>query len=152
MGQAFAGLLLLPGEEGPGLAAVLETVAADVKLLTGAEELGSWNVDDCNVTAAGKGKFKVVLGGEMVLFTPDTPIQFAEAMTIPPEPEPKSNPLGARIEAQNPGKKKTNAEPARMEPLKSVGKDEVLGRTLMFLIMVVSSVLILTLLVLTSAI
>ncbi|MDA2978743.1 MAG: hypothetical protein O3B42_03125 [Actinomycetota bacterium] len=152
MDQAFAGMLLLPGEEGPGLAAVLETVAADVKLLTGAEELGSWNVDDCNVTAAGKGRFKVVLGGEMVMFTPDTPIQFAEAMTIPPEPEPKSIPLAARIEAQSPGKKKTKAEPAKIEPLKSIAKDEVLGRTLMFLILAVSSALIVTLLVLTSAI
>jgi hypothetical protein len=151
MSQAFAGTLLLPGEEGPGLAAVLETIEADVKLLTGAEELGSWNLDECNVTDVGKGSFKVVLGGEMVLFKPDTPIQFAEALSIPLEPAPKSTPLAARIEAQSEGKKKKQAEPAKIEPLKSVGKDDILGRTVMFLVMAVSCVLIVALLALTSA-
>lgn len=149
MSQAFAGVLLLPGEEGPGLDAVLETVATDVKLLSEAEELRSWNQDECNVSSAGHGKFKVVLGGEMVLFTPETPIQFAEAMTVPQEPEVKSIPLAARIDAQHHGKKK-KAEPAKIEPLKSVGKDDMLGRTAMFMIMAVSGALIAALLLLTS--
>jgi hypothetical protein len=150
MSQAFAGVLLLPGEEGPGLAAVLETVEADLKLVTGAEELGSRSQDECNITSAGKGSFKVVLGGEMVLFTPDTPIQFAKALTAPPQPEPKSTPLAARIDAQNQGKKK-KAEPTKFEPLKSVAKDDILGRTVTFMILAVSSGLIVALLALTSS-
>jgi len=149
MSQAFAGTLLLPGEEGPGLDAVLETIETDVKLLTGEEELGSWAQAECAVTSAGEGAFKVVLGGEMVVFLPDTPIQFAEAMTEP-EPVVKSTPLAARIEAQTNGKPKKASKPAKIEPLKSVGKEEVLGRTITMMIIAVSSVLIVGLLLLST--
>ena len=151
MAYAFAGTLLLPGEEGPGLDAVLESVDTDIKLLTGEEELGSWSQDECEVTPASDGAFKVVLGGETVLFVPDTPNQFADAMAEPdPDPVVMSTPLKARIEAQTGGKPKKAAKPAKIEPLKSVGKEEVLGRTVTMMIIAVSCVLIVALLLLTT--
>lgn len=150
MSYAFAGTLLLPGEEGPGLDAVLETVDTDIKLVTGEEELGSWSQDECEVTPTDGGAFKVVLGGEMVLFVPDTPNQFADAMTEPAEDPVVSTPLKARIEAQTNGKPKKAAKPTKIEPLKSVGKEELLGRTVTMMVIAVSCVLIVALLVLTT--
>ena len=150
MSQAFAGTLLLPGEEGPGLDAVLETVATDIKLVTGEEELGSWAQAECAVTPTGDGAFKVVLGGEIVVFVPDAPIQFAEAMT---EPEPaKSTPLASRIEAQTSGTSMTETKATKIEPLKSVGKDDVLSRSVTMMIVAMSCVLIAALLVLSFTI
>jgi len=154
MSQAFAGTLLLPGEEGPGLAAVLETVEKDVKLLAGESELGSWTQEECTVTSAGRGAFEMVLGGEVVLFTPDTPRQFAEAMAAAVDPNGVSIPLAARIESQNDDakkKKRKPAEPTRIEPLKSVGKDEVLGGRLTLAIVAVSCLLIAALLMLSTS-
>jgi hypothetical protein len=150
MAHAFAGTLLLPGEEGPGLDAVIETVDTDVKLVTGEEELGSWSQEDCEVTPAGDGEFRVVLGGETVLFIPDAPTQFADALTEP-EVVITSTPLKARIEAQTNGKPKKRAKPTKIEPLKSVGKEEVLGRTVTMMIIAVSCVLIVALLLLTTS-
>lgn len=128
MSQAFAGTLLLLGEEGPGLDAVLETVEKDIKLLAGESELGSWAQDDCSITSVGPGSFEMVLGGEVVLFTPDTPRQFAEALAASADSNATSIPLASRIESQSEGNKKRQpAEPTRIEPLKSVAKVEVLG-------------------------
>lgn len=149
MAQAFAGTLLLPGEEGPGLDAVLETAETDIKLVTGEQELGSWSAEECTVTPSGEGVFTVVLGGETVLFYPDTPNQFAERLA-PPEPTVTSTPLKERIEAQTGGKRKSQPKPAKIEPLKSVGKEEVLGRTITMMIVAVSCVLIVALLLLSS--
>ncbi len=154
MSQAFAGTLLLPGEEGPGLGAVLETVERDVKLVAGELELGSWAQDDCTVTSAGQGAFEMVLGGEVVMFTPDTPRQFAEAMAASVDPNGASIPLAARLESQTEGKKKQKrepAEPTRIEPLKSVGKTEVLGGMLTFTIVAVSCLLMAALLMLSTS-
>lgn len=150
MAYAFAGTLLLPGEEGPGLDAVIESADTDIKLLTGEEELGSWSQGECEVTPTGDGAFKVVLGGEMVLFVPDAPRQFAEAMAEP-EFVAGSTPLKARIEAQTNGNPKQPAKPAKIEPLKSVAKEDVLGRTVTMMIIAVSCVLIVALLVLTTS-
>ncbi|KAA3638906.1 MAG: hypothetical protein DWP92_05460 [Armatimonadetes bacterium] len=155
MSQAFAGTLLLPGEDGPGLDAVLETVERDIKLVAGESELGSWTQDDCTVTSTGRGSFEMVLGGEVVLFTPDTPTQFAEALLPVVDPDGTSVPLAARIESESKGKKqkkaKSRVESTRIEPLKSVGKDEVLGRPLTFVIIAVSCLLIAALLMLSTS-
>ncbi|MEZ5175932.1 MAG: hypothetical protein R2823_06970 [Acidimicrobiia bacterium] len=150
MSHAFAGTLLLPGEEGPGLSAVLETVDADVKLVAGEDELGSWSHDECSVTAIGEGSFKVVLGGEMVLFTPDTPIQFANVM-VEPEPEPaRSVPLADRIGAETKGRKNRVTTPTKVQPLKSVAKQEVLGRAVTYMVVAVSCALMIALLLLST--
>lgn len=150
MADAFAGTLLLPDEEGSGLDAVLETVDTDIKLLTGDQELGSWSQDECEVTPAGDGAFRVALGDEVVLFVPDAPHQFANLMTNE-EPPSAATPLKVRIEAQTSGAPTGRAKPAKIEPLKSVGKVEVLGRGMTALIVGVSSILIVALVVLSSS-
>ena len=149
MGSAFAGTLLLPGEDGPGLDAVLETLEDEVMLTAGAEHLGSWNQTDCKVAPVGEGAFKIVLGGEMVLFTPETPAQFAEAMSDPSDDYVvQASPLAERIAAHADDKPKK--KPEKVMPLVSVAKgDEVFGRTVVTMIIAVSCVLIVALLVLT---
>lgn len=69
--------------------ASLEFGADFVRLFTGSGDLGTWNTQDYDVAPAGKGAFNVDLGGEQVLFTPSSPSAFAEAVTVPLQPEPK---------------------------------------------------------------
>jgi hypothetical protein len=149
MGSAFAGTLLLPGEDGPGLDAVLETVEDEIMLTAGTEHLGSWSQTDCKIASVGEGAFKMVLGGEMVLFTPETPSQFAEAMTESSgDDAATASSLAERIAAHSddaPTKKKSD----KVMPLISVQKgDEIFGRTVVTMVIAVSSVLVVALLVL----
>lgn len=81
--------MLLPGESGPGLDASIELGPDFVRLFTGSGDLGTWNDHDYEVDPVGKGTFKVNLGGEHVLFSPSSPSAFAEAVTVPLQPEPK---------------------------------------------------------------
>ena len=150
MSNAFAGTLLLPGEDEPGLDAVLETIEDEIMLSAGSEQLGSWSQDDCTVTSVGGGAFKILLGGEMVLFTPETPTQFAEVMTVPSDDDNvTATPLAARIAAQGAAKADKKPKPEKIMPLVSVAKgDEVFGRTVVTMIIAVSAVLIVALLVL----
>ena len=151
MSNAFAGTLLLPGEDEPGLDAVLETIENEIMLTAGSEQLGSWDQDECTVTSVGEGAFKIVLGGEMVLFTPETPTQFAEVMTVVSDDDSvTATPLAARIAAQSDTKTDQKPKPEKIIPLVSVAKgDEVFGRTVVTMIIAVSAVLIVALLVLT---
>ena len=153
MSNAFAGTLLLPGEDEPGLDAVLETIEDEIMLSAGSEQLGSWSQDECTVTSVGGGAFKIVLGGEMVLFTPETPTQFAEVMSVSSDDDPvTATPLAARIAAQGGTKtdQKPKPKPEKIMPLVSVAKgDEVFGRTVVTMVIAVSAVLIVALLVLT---
>jgi hypothetical protein len=151
MSSAYAGTLLLPGEEGPGLNAVLETVEDEIMLTAGSEHLGSWNQGECTVTSIGQGAFKVVLSGEMVMFTPDTPTQFAEAMTVPDTGDDvTATPLAARIAAQGETSREKKPKADKVMPLVSVAKgDEIFGRTVVTMIIAVSAVLVVALLVLT---
>ena len=150
MSNAFAGTLLLPGEDEPGLDAVLETIEDEIMLSAGSEQLGSWSQDDCTVTSVGGGAFKILLGGEMVLFTPETPTQFAEVMTVQSDDDNvTATPLAARIAAQGAAKADKKPKPEKIMPLVSVAKgDEVFGRTVVTMIIAVSAVLIVALLVL----
>jgi hypothetical protein len=150
MSNAFAGTLLLPGEDGPGLDAVLETIEDEIMLTAGSEQLGSWSQGECTVTSVGEGSFKVVLGSEMVLFTPETPNQFAEALKVAEDEDAATaTPLATRIAAQG-GKSDQKAKPEKIMPLISVSKgDEVFGRTVVTMIIAVSAVLIVALMVLT---
>lgn len=150
MGSAFAGTLLLPGEEGPGLAAVLETVEDEIMLTAGNEHLGSWTQERCQVAPVGEGSFKVVLDGEMVLFTPDTPAQFAEALSDPTSDRAtEAFPLAERIAAHGKDGRSSKRTQEKVMPLISVAKgDQVFGRTVVTMVVAVSSVLIVALLVL----
>ena len=149
MGSAFAGTLLLPGEEGPGLAAVLETVEDEIMLTAGTEHLGSWTQESCRVAPVGEGSFKVVLDGEEVLFTPETPAQFAEAMSDPTSEDGKALPLAERIAAHAGESTRSKKKPEKVMPLVSVGKgDKAFGRTVVMGIIAATSVLIVVLLLL----
>jgi hypothetical protein len=91
MSKVFTGSVLLPGETGPGLEASLQLDDQTVKLLAGTEELGAWGSRDFDVTPSGKGSFRVALAGEELFFTPSSPASFAEAMSVPLQPEPKES-------------------------------------------------------------
>jgi hypothetical protein len=151
MSSAFAGILLLPGEDGPGLDAVVETIEDEITLTAGSEQLGSWSQGECIVTSVGEGSFKVVLGDELVLFTPETPTQFAEALSVASEKDAVSaTPLAARIAAQGGQPSDQKAKQQKIMPLISVEKgDEVFRRTAITMIIGVSVLLIVALMVLT---
>lgn len=87
MSQVFAGSVLLPGEQGPGLSASLEVDNATVSLMTGDDALGRWSESQFDVQPSGKGSFRLDLGGEELFFTPTSPAKFAEAMHVPLQPE-----------------------------------------------------------------
>ena len=89
MSQVFTGSVLLPGETGPGLSASFELGSDFVRLFTGDGDLGTWTEREYDVAPVGKGAFKVDLGSEQVVFAPSSPSAFAEAVTVPLQPEPK---------------------------------------------------------------
>ena len=151
MTHAFAGMLLLPGEEGDGLAAVLQAAPDDVKLSAGSEELGSWSTSECKVTPVGKGAFSVTLGGEKVLFTPESPAQFAEFMTVPLQPEPAETKKQASADSKEEkarAKHLAAVQKAKKAAVNAKPEKELLGKGLTFLIVTVSTGLMASLLVL----
>jgi hypothetical protein len=91
MSQVFSGTVLLPGESDGGLAASFEMDEELVRLLTGDDELGTWDRVSCDVSPSGKNAFQMDLGGEMVTFSPSSPSAFAEAMTVPLAPVPQED-------------------------------------------------------------
>lgn len=91
MVRVFDGSILLSGESGPGLHASFERGAGRVRLLTGDDELGTWDDDDTVVVPIGKGEFALELGGEHLTFRPTSPSAFAEAMAVPLQPEPDAD-------------------------------------------------------------
>ena len=91
MGQVFEGSILLSGETGPGLHASFERGSEFIRLLTGDHELGTWNDDVTTIVPTGKGAFELELDGELLTFHPSSPSAFAEAMSVPLQPEPASD-------------------------------------------------------------
>lgn len=155
MTHAFAGTLLLPGEEGDGLAAVLQAEPQDVRLSAGDEELGSWSLSDCVIEPVGKGAFSVALGGEIVLFTPETPAQFAEVLTVPLQPEPEETPKkssAAKKEEKARAKHLEAVAKAKKAAVEAKPEKEVLGKGLTFTIVAGSSALMAALLVVSLSI
>jgi hypothetical protein len=155
MTHAFAGTLLLPGEEGDGLAAVLQAAPEDVKLSAGDEELGSWSLSDCEIEPVGKGAFSVTLGGEIVLFTPETPAQFAEILTIPLQPErveEVQKTASEKKEEKLRAKHMDQVAKAKKAAIEAKPEKELLGKGLTFMIVAMSTVLIVALLVISLTI
>lgn len=91
MSQVFSGTVLLPGETGGGLDSSFEMDDELVWLMSGDDELGSWDRHTCDVSPSGKGSFQLDLDGESLTFTPSSPSAFAEAMTVPLAPDPQSD-------------------------------------------------------------
>jgi hypothetical protein len=155
MTHAFAGTLLLPGEDGDGLAAVLQAAPEDVRLSAGDEELGTWSISDCEIEPVGKGAFSVTLGGEIVLFTPETPAQFAEILTVPLQPEREE--MEKKTASENKEEKLRAKHMAKVAKAKKAAieakpEKEVLGKGLTFMIVAMSTVLMATLLVISLTI
>ena len=83
MTKTFTGDVLLPGDVGSGLAATLTLDPERVTLTSGDNQLGSWDRSDYVITPEHNGSFNLSLGGELVLFRPDAPSEFAGASEIP---------------------------------------------------------------------
>jgi len=91
MGQVFDGSILLSGESDSGVHASFERGTDFIRLFVGDDELGTWDDGETMVMPAGKGAFKLELGGEHLTFSPSSPSAFAEAMAVPLQPEPSSD-------------------------------------------------------------
>jgi hypothetical protein len=83
MTKTFTGDVLLPGEMGSGLAATLTLDPERVTLTSGDNQLGSWDRSDYLIAPEQNGSFSLTLGGESVLFRPDSPSEFASESDIP---------------------------------------------------------------------
>ena len=91
MTKTFTGALLLPGEAGTGLDATLSLDPERVTLTAGDSQLGSWDRADYLITPESNGAFGLTLGGETLLFRPDSPAEFSGTSAIPlvgPQAEP----------------------------------------------------------------
>lgn len=83
MTKTFTGDVLLPGEVEGGLSATLTLDPERVTLTSGDNQLGSWNRSEYAITPEHNGSFNLSLGGELVLFRPDSPSEFAGESEIP---------------------------------------------------------------------
>lgn len=136
MSKVFAGSVLLPGEEGPGLQASVEMSDTDVRLLAGADEIGAWSSADLDVKPSGKGAFRLGLGGEEIFFTPSSPAKFAEAMAVPLQPDSGSKKKKQKYDIDA----AIDEAIANVKPLTSAdGDDDILSAPLLTTIVVVST-------------
>ena len=142
MSKVFAGSLLLPGEQGPGLDAALEMGDDVIRLVAGVDELGTWGAHDLQVEPSGKGAFRLELGTEEVFFTPSSPSSFAEAMHVPLQPEKK---VSSKHTAETYDIDAAIDEAiANVKPLRNVNdEDDILSKPLMASIVVVAFALML---------
>lgn len=85
MTKTFTGDVLLPGDVGSGLAATLSLDPEWVTLTAGDNQLGSWARTDYLITPEKDGAFNLTLGGETVLFRPDSPSEFSSTSAVPLE-------------------------------------------------------------------
>jgi hypothetical protein len=83
MAHVFTGDVILPGDGGPGLSAAMTVDAGTITLRTGDEVLGTWGGHNVLVQPDRGGRFLVTLGGEDLYFKPDSPSEFATAVTAP---------------------------------------------------------------------
>ncbi len=83
MTKTFTGDVLLPGDAGSGLAATLSLDPEWVTLTAGDNQLGTWSRDDYVITPQKNGSFNLTLGGESVLFRPDSPSEFSSVSAVP---------------------------------------------------------------------
>ena len=83
MTKTFTGDVTLPGEAGGGLAATLSLDPERVTLTSGENQLGSWDRSDYLIAPEQNGSFNLTLGGESVLFRPDSPSEFAGVSAVP---------------------------------------------------------------------
>lgn len=83
MTKTFTGALMLPGEAESGLEATLSLDPERVTLTAGDSQLGSWDRADYLVTPESNGSFGLTLGGETLVFRPDSPSEFSSTSAVP---------------------------------------------------------------------
>lgn len=136
MTKTFTGSVMLPGDVGNGLEATLSLDPERVTLTAGDSQLGSWDRADYLVTPESNGSFGLTLGGETLLFRPDSPSEFsttsavpmAEPLAMKAEPDPK--PKG-KSKAKSPAATEdsyVNAAIAAIRPLSDPNDDGGLSK------------------------
>jgi hypothetical protein len=95
MTKTFTGAVMLPGEAGNGLAATLSLDPERVTLTAGDSQLGSWDRADYLITPESNGSFGLTLGGETLVFRPDSPSEFSSTSAVP-----IAEPLAARAKTE----------------------------------------------------
>ena len=135
MTKTFTGAVMLPGEAGNGLEATLSLDPERVTLTAGDSQLGSWDRADYLITPESNGSFGLTLGGETLVFRPDSPSEFsstsavpmAEPLAVKAEPKPKSKSKSKPRAAANEDSY-INAAIANIRPLSDPNDDGGLSK------------------------
>ena len=141
MTKTFTGSVMLPGEVGNGLEATLSLDPERVTLTAGDNQLGSWDRADYLITPESNGSFGLTLGGETLLFRPDSPSEFSTTSAVPmaeplamrAEPDPKPKAKGkAKSKTKSPAAvtedSYVNAAIANIRPLSDPNDDGGLSK------------------------
>jgi len=105
MTKTFTGAVMLPGEAGNGLEATLSLDPERVTLTAGDSQLGSWDRADYLITPESNGSFGLTLGGETLVFRPDSPSEFSSTSAVP-----LAEPLAVKAESKSKAKSKAKAK------------------------------------------
>ena len=140
MTTTFTGEVRIPGSIENGLPSTITLDAQTLILTAGGTELGRWNRSELQLRREPDGTFHLTLGREIVLFNPDSPLEFAilsgmpGAGTVPapaaaetPAPEPDApapaaaapatpQPVATPPVAPQPAAAPSAPEPATVEP------------------------------------
>ncbi len=109
MTKTFTGAVMLPGEAGNGLEATLCLDPERVTLTAGDSQLGSWDRADYLITPESNGSFGLTLGGETLVFRPDSPSEFSSTSAVP-----MAEPLD--IKAERKAKSRPSPSPSPNHP------------------------------------
>ena len=104
MTKTFTGAVMLPGEAGNGLEATLSLDPERVTLTAGDSQLGSWDRADYLITPESNGSFGLTLGGETLVFRPDSPSEFSSTSAVP-----LAEPLAVKSKSKSKSKSKAQA-------------------------------------------
>ena len=103
MTTTFTGEVRIPGAIENGLPSTITLDAQTLILTAGGTELGRWNRTDLALSRDPDGTFRLTLGSEIVLFSPDSPLEFAILSGMPATASPPvGTPSGPVIPAPTP--------------------------------------------------
>ena len=103
MTTTFTGEVRIPGAIENGLPSTITLDAQTLILTAGGTELGRWNRTDLALSRDPDGTFRLTLGSEIVLFNPDSPLEFAILSGMPATASPQvGTPSGPAIPAPTP--------------------------------------------------
>ena len=88
MTTTFTGEVRIPGAIENGLPSTITLDAQTLILTAGGTELGRWNRTDLALSRDPDGTFRLTLGSEIVLFNPDSPLEFAILSGMPATASP----------------------------------------------------------------